>query len=210
MDSEPVLLTKRVRLLISILIIGHLLALVLPPLSVQTRGSIGQSPSVSTALDFFEPYSQALYIDRGYAFFAPDPGPSHLIQVAISRPEEPLLEKMYPDRNEQWPRLLYHRHFMLSEFMHEIYQPPGPSEELLKANRQEARYWSLLRARYKHVHQSIVDHLKYEYPGDEVAIRRIEHLVPDLIDYQQEPIELTDKRLYRVLLDKPIEQDANE
>ncbi|MBD53949.1 MAG: hypothetical protein CMM05_02555 [Rhodopirellula sp.] len=117
---------------------------------------------------------------------------------------------MYPDRNQQWPRLLYHRHFMLSEFMHEIYQPPGPSAELLKANRQEARYWSLLRARYKHVHQSIVDHLKHEYPGDEVAIRRIEHLVPDLIDYQQEPIELTDKRLYRVLLDKPIEQDANE
>ncbi len=188
MDSEPVLLTKRVRLLISILIIGHLLALVLPPLSVQTRGRIGQSPSVSTALEFFEPYSQACYIDRGYAFFAPDPGPSHLIQVAITRPGGLSVERMYPDRNQQWPRLLYHRHFMLSEFMHEIYQPPGPSEELLKASQQEARYWSLLRARYKHVQHSILEHLKHENPDDEVAIRRIEHLVPDLIDCQQEPI----------------------
>ena len=210
MDSGSVLLTKRVRLLISILIIGHLLALVLPPLSVQTRGRIGQSPSVLTALEFFEPYCQALYIDRGYAFFAPDPGPSHLIQVAITRPKGQLTERMYPDRNRQWPRLLYHRHFMLSEFMHEIYQPPGPSVELLKEDRQEARYWSLLRARYKHVQRSVVEHLKHENPGDEVAIRRIEHLVPDLIDYQREPIELTDKRLYRVLLDKPFEQDVNE
>lgn len=210
MDSEPVFLTKRVRLLISVLIIGHLLALVLPPLSVQTRGGIGQSPSVSTALEFFEPYSQALYVDRGYAFFGPDPGPSHLIQAAIKSPEGTFVEKMYPDLNEQWPRLLYHRHFMLSEFMHEIYQPPGPSEELRKANRQEAQYWSLLRMRYKHVHQSIVEHLKHEHSGDEVAIRRIEHLVPDLIDYQQQPIELTDERLYRVLLDQPIEQDPNK
>ena len=210
MDREPVLLTKRVRLLISILIIGHLLALGLPPLSVQTRGVIGQSPSVSTALELFEPYSQALYIDRGYAFFAPDPGPSHLIQVAFTGPDGNFRERMYPDRNVQWPRLLYHRHFMLSEFMHEVYQPPGPSEQLRKANPQEARYWALLRARYKHVHQSIVEHLQHEHPSDKVAIRRIEHLVPDLIDYQQEPIELTDRRLYRVLLDQPIRQGGDE
>ncbi len=210
MDCEPVLLTKRVRLLISIVIIGHLLALILPPLSVQTRGGIGQSPSVSTALEVFEPYSQALYIDRGYAFFAPDPGPSHLIQAAIIRSDGTLSETMYPDRNLQWPRLLYHRHFMLSEFMHEIYQPPGPSAELKEANREEAQYWSLLRARYKHVQQSIVDHLKQEHPDEQVAIRRIEHLLPDLIDYQQQPIELTDRRLYRVLLDQPIEQGSDQ
>ena len=210
MDSDSIPPTKRVRLLLSILIIGHLLALVLPPLSVQTRGRIGQSPSVSTALEVFEPYSQSLYIDRGYAFFAPDPGPSHLIQAAITNSEGQRIERMYPDRDQQWPRLLYHRHFMLSEFMEEIYQPPGPPEELQKANRQEAQYWSQSRSRYERIRQSIIDHLKHEYPGDEVAIRRIEHLVPDLIEYQQDPVELTDERLYRVLLDQPIQQEANE
>nr|WP_271957286.1 hypothetical protein [Rubripirellula sp.] len=210
MDPDSIPINKRVRLLFSILIVGHLLALVLPPLSVQTRGRIGQSPSVSTALEWFEPYSQLLYIDRGYAFFAPDPGPSHLIQAAITNPQGKRIERMYPDRDQQWPRLLYHRHFMLSEFMEEIYQPPGPPEELRQANRQEALYWSLSRSRYEHVRQSIIDHLKHEYPGDDVAIRRIEHLVPDLIDYQQEPVQLTDERLYRVLLDQPIQQEASK
>ena len=37
----------------------------------------------------------------------------------------------------------------------------------------------------------------------EAAIRRIEHLIPGVIEYQEEPIALTDKRLYEVLLDRP-------
>jgi hypothetical protein len=210
MDSDSIPITKRVRLLFSILIIGHLLALILPPLSVQTRGPAGQSPSVSTALEWVEPYSQLLYIDRGYAFFAPDPGPSHLIQVAITNPDGQRIERRYPDLDQQWPRLLYHRHFMLSEFLHEIYHPPGPPEELQNANPQEAKYWSLSRSRYERIRKSIIDHLRHEYPGDSVAIARIEHLLPNLLDYQQEPVELTDERLYRVLLDQPIREEAGE
>ena len=210
MDSDSIPITKRVRLLFSILIIGHLLALILPPLSVQTRGPVGQSPSVSTVLAGVEPYSQLLYIDRGYAFFAPDPGPSHLIQVAITNPDGQRIERRYPDLDQQWPRLLYHRHFMLSEFLQEIYHPPGPPEELQKANPQEARYWSLSRSRYERIRQSMIDHLRHEYPGDDVAIARIEHLLPNLLDYQQEPVELTDERLYRVLLDQPIREEAGE
>ena len=210
MDSDSIPITKRVRLLFSILIIGHLLALVLPPLSVQTRGPAGQSPSVSTALEWVEPYSQLLYIDRGYAFFAPDPGPSHLIQVAITNPDGQRIERRYPDLDQQWPRLLYHRHFMLSEFLHEIYHPPGPPEELQKANPQEAKYWSLSRSRYERIRKSIIDHLRHEYPGDSVAIARIEHLLPNLLDSQQEPVELTDERLYRVLLDQPIQEEVGE
>ena len=210
MDSDSIPITKPLRLLFSILIIGHLLALVLPPLSVQTRGPVGQSPSVSTALEWVEPYSQLLYIDRGYAFFAPDPGPSHLIQAAITNPDGQRIEMRYPDLDQQWPRLLYHRHFMLSEFLQEIYHPPGPPEELKKANPQEAQYWSLSRSRYERIRQSIIDHLRHEYPGDDVAIARIEHLVPNLLDYQQEPVELTDERLYRVLLDQPIQEEVSE
>ena len=176
MASDPNVLTKQGRLLISILIIGHLLAVVLPPLSVQTRGPIGQSPSIATALGLIERYSQMLYIDRGYAFFAPDPGPSHLIQAAVTDQNGKRVEWMYPDREQHWPRLLYHRHFMLSEFMEEIYQPPGPPPELRALNRDEAIYWGEARKRYEHVRRSVVDHLKYENPDKEVAIRRVEHL----------------------------------
>jgi|TARA_B110000495_G_scaffold200190_1_gene214940 hypothetical protein len=210
MASDPNVLTKQGRLLISILIIGHLLAVVLPPLSVQTRGPIGQSPSIATALGLIERYSQMLYIDRGYAFFAPDPGPSHLIQAAVTDQNGKRVEWMYPDREQHWPRLLYHRHFMLSEFMEEIYQPPGPPPELRALNRDEAIYWGEARKRYEHVRRSVVDHLKYENPDKEVAIRRVEHLLPDLIEYQIAPIELTDERLYRVLLDQNVQEATSE
>ncbi|MGI9474489.1 MAG: hypothetical protein ACR2NZ_23330 [Rubripirellula sp.] len=207
MASTRPAISKRVRLGLSFLIIGHLLAVVLPPLSLQTRGPVGQSPSVSTLLRVVEGYSQMVYIDRGYAFFAPDPGPSHLIQAEITSKEGSRVELMFPDRSEQWPRLLYHRHFMLSEFMEEIYQPPGPPESLSKTSPTQATYWIEARGRYEHVRKSVVDHLRYEHPGHEVAIRRVEHLIPDLLDYQQEPIDLTDERLYRVMLDRAASDD---
>lgn len=210
MASERTSLSKLVRFGISFLIIGHLLAVVLPPLSLQTRGPVGQSPSVSTLLRIVEGYSQMLYIDRGYAFFAPDPGPSHLIQAAITDKDGGRVELMFPDRNEQWPRLLYHRHFMLSEFMEEIYQPPGPPESLVQSSPEEAEFWIETRSRYEHVRKSVVDHLRHVHPDHDVAIRRVEHLIPDLLDYQQEPIELTDERLYRVMLDQAPPSDEPE
>jgi hypothetical protein len=196
--------TKLFRLAISILVLGHLLAVLLPPLSFQARGPLGLSPAVATLLVPFEGYGQFLYIDRGYAFFAPDPGPSHLLQAAITDSSGQRIEKTYPDRKQQWPRLLYHRYFMLAEFMDEIYQPPGPPQELVELDREEAESWVRSRARYEHVRQSIVEHLKAENPGHDVAIRRIEHLIPDVIEFQREPIALTDQRLYQVILDQPI------
>ncbi len=210
MTAPPKTLSRRTKLLISGLVIGHLLAVVLPPLSFQTRGPLGVSPSVSTVFEWFEPYSQFLYIDRGYAFFAPDPGPSHLVQAAITDQQGQREEIMFPDLSEQWPRLLYHRHFMLTEFLEEIYQPPGPPEELVALNQVEAEYWLTSRARYEHVRQSYIDHLRHVYPGREVAIRRIEHLIPDVLEFQQRPIELTNENLYRVILDLPVDIQSGD
>jgi hypothetical protein len=204
-ESRPTR-TRWLRLGLSLLIAVHLIAVVSPPLAFQTRGPLGLSPSIDTLIRPVEGYSQFLYMDRGYAFFAPEPGPSHLLQAAIGS-ETGTVERMYPDREDQWPRLLYHRHFMITEFLEEIYQPPGPPEALLQIDPVEAEYWQRRRARYEHVRQSIVDHLRHENPGREVAVRRIEHLIPDLNDFRRDPIELTDPRLYQVLLDEPIELD---
>ncbi len=204
MTAERQSPTKLFRFAISILVIGHLLAVLLPPLSFQAQGPLGLSPSVATLLAPVEGYGQFLYIDRGYAFFAPDPGPSHLFQAAITDSSGQRIEQMYPDRDRQWPRLLYHRHFMLSEFLDEIYQLPGPPQELVELDREEAELWVRSRARYEHVRQSVVEHLKAQNPGHDVAIRRIEHLIPDVIEFQREPIALTDQRLYQVILDQPI------
>ena len=190
--------------LLSIVLIFHCAAVVAPPLSLQTRGPLGSSPSVATLMQAVERYCQFLYLDRGYAFFAPDPGPSHLIQAATKQDDGSLDERMYPDRERQWPRLLYHRHFMLAEFVTEIHQPPGPPPELVQSDREQADRWVRLRARYEHVRQSIVEHLKGQSSGKSVAIRRIEHLIPDFVEFNDGGISLTDPQLYRVLLDRPL------
>ncbi|MFK8113694.1 MAG: hypothetical protein AB8B91_15940 [Rubripirellula sp.] len=200
MTAQRQPLSKFIRVGLSVLIVAHLLAVVLPPLSFQTQ----PSPSVSTLLAPVEGYGQFLYVDRGYAFFAPDPGPSHLVQAAVKDDSGNLVEKMFPDRQQQFPRLLYHRYFMLTEFLEEIYQPPTPPE-LAELDAEEAAIWERARSRYEHVRTSFVEHLKHEHPGKEVAIRRVEHLIPNIVEYQNEPIELTDPRLYQVLFDLPID-----
>lgn len=207
---RPIPPAPRLRLLISVLLIGHLMAVVLPPLSFQSRGPLGVSPVVATAMTPVEGYSQALYMDRGYAFFAPDPGPSHLIQAAITAKDGSRVEQLFPNLDDQWPRLLYHRHFMLAEFITEIYQPPGPPPELAQVDRDEAERWLRSRARYEHVRQSFVDHLRSRHPGQDVAIRRVEHLIPDLVPFTQSPIALDAPESYRVLLDTPVTLPLDE
>ena len=152
MTAEPRPTQNRwLRLSLSLLVTVHLIAVVAPPLAFQARGPLGLSPSVNTLISLVQDYSQFLYMDRGYAFFAPDPGPSHLIQVAIASEsgtqesgtiESGTIEQMYPDRQAQWPRLLYHRHFMITEFLEEIYQPPGPPPELFQVDPVEAENWT--------------------------------------------------------------------
>jgi hypothetical protein len=196
---------RRWRLIASVVLVFHVAAVILPPLAFQARGPLGVSPVIETAISLFGKYGQSLYIDRGYAFFAPDPGPSHLIQAAVSRSNGTRVEKLYPNLDDQWPRLLYHRYFMLAEYLEEIYQPPGPPPELAELDREAAEYWVRSRARYEHVRQSIIDHLKHKHDSQDVAIRRIEHSIPDLTMFVEQPIALDDLQLYRVLQDQPID-----
>lgn len=199
---------SRFKIIASLLILFHLAAVALPPLAFQTFSLDGPSPLVGNLMRPFAGYSQFLHMDRGYAFFAPNPPrASHLIQVASTRPDGSISERMIPDRNDQWPRLLYHRHFMLSEYLNEAYWPPGPPDDLFESDRAAAELWQQRRGRYEYLRQSMVDHLRSENGGREVAIRRIEHGLPGLQDFVVEPIELTDPRLYSVLLDQPIFSD---
>jgi len=176
-------------------------------LAFQTISVDGPSPLIGSLIRPFRGYGQFFHLDRGYAFFAPDPGPSHLIQAAVTQPDGSLVETMYPDREQQWPRLLYHRHFMLSEYLHEVYWPPGPPDNVAESDPPAALLWQQRRGRYEYVRKSMVDHLRHVHGGRQVGIRRIEHGLPPLQQYVREPIELRDPRLYSVLLDQPIFDD---
>jgi len=198
------------RLGLSVLLVFHLVALFAPPLAFQARGPVGRSPAVESLVAPVRRYGEFLYLNRGYAFFAPDPGPSHLIQAAITDPSGERIERMYPDLDRQWPRLLYHRHFMLAEFLNDAHRPPGPPEELAEIDRGEYESWRLGRSRYEHLRRSIVEHLQRKHPGHEVAIRRIEHALPGFIEFNADNIRLDDERLYNVLLDQPLEAAEGE
>lgn len=201
------------------LVIGHVMAIALPPLAFQSRGSDGSSPSVTTALAPVRHYAEFIYADRGYAFFAPDPGPSHLIQAVIEPGSDQEQTIFLPSHSLHWPRLLYHRHFMLAEFLNANYRPAPPQQsDDLQSDEQQIDEPGVEivpspldseRQRFLRVWQSIDRHLADVYRNQDgspatVASRRVEHALPIYAAYMDEPIELDDPRLYRVLLDGPV------
>jgi len=90
------------------------------------------------------PIHQALYLSHGYRFFAPDPGPSHLLVYRLHYPDGRVMEKRFPDSERISPRLRYHRWFMHSEtlFAEHASQPDRASFERMQAElaAQATRY----------------------------------------------------------------------
>jgi hypothetical protein len=73
------------------------------------------------------PLHQSLFLGHGYRFFAPDPGPAHRVVARVPGSEDVVWS--IPDRSQHWPRLLYHRWFMLSETLWNERQLLPPREE---------------------------------------------------------------------------------
>ncbi|MGI9515527.1 MAG: hypothetical protein ACR2NP_00645 [Pirellulaceae bacterium] len=103
--------SRRMRFWVSLLLLGHLFCLVITPLAaVEPRSQL--SVDLHRVI---QPYCQALYLEHGYRFFAPEPGPSHIVQYRVTDQSGEIITGQFPDRDQIWPRLLYHRWFMLSE-----------------------------------------------------------------------------------------------
>jgi hypothetical protein len=80
----------------------------LPPSSQLVR-NLAQNP-------FMQRYLDALYLNHGYYFFAPDPGDGHLIYYDLFDDQGAVMKQgKFPDWELHWPRLWYHRYFMLAE-----------------------------------------------------------------------------------------------
>ena len=99
------------RRVVSALILFHLIAIFSAPFAAPPPSSQLSRRIYSV----FQPYLRAVYMSHGYRFFAPNPGPSHLLRFEITLENGETETLTFPDLEEQWPRLLYHRHFMLSE-----------------------------------------------------------------------------------------------
>jgi hypothetical protein len=182
---------------VSILLGLHLAAVFIAPLAVACDTGGSTSPAVNPLRRLLDPYITALYLNHGYFFFAPNPGPSHLVdyQVEFADGRQPV-EGRFPNLATERPRLLYHRHFMLSESLYASFAPPeGPPEPspppLTAGPEERAQYqqeraahaaataaWRRQRDRYEAMRQSIERHLLAQHGGALVTLTRVEHRLP--------------------------------
>lgn len=203
----------RIRALVSLLLIVHLAAVALPPLSMEG------SPLAGYGWRALRPYIEAAYLNHGYHFFAPQPGPSHLIRYELQWDDGARQEGTFPDREHNWPRLLYHRHFMLTEFLNVLnesaereaeyerqqrsaqmqsqYFPPGveavppPVEAPRTADRELLEIYS----------HSYAEHLLKRSGAQRVTIRLVRHLIP-FPEEVRAGRPLDDPQLYQELFHK--------
>ena len=192
--SERPPIALRWRIGISLLLLIHITAIAIPPFSLQTSGPAGTSPVADFLMRTFRPYIDVAFLNHGYAFFAPNPGPSHLLRARITwePPREPV-EETFPDLQEQWPRLLYHRHFMLSEQLNAQFEPPELPQEL-QQDREILARWSMRRQLYELKRQAFINHLRAKHGTADVELTRVRHRMIDVFEVrdQQKSLDARD------------------
>ena len=176
--TKPPQLSLRLRLALSVLLLAHVMAVFFPPFTFATSWTGLASPFAEPIMRTIRPYVDLLFLDHGYFFFAPNPGPSHLLRARLEFADgRPPQELLFPDRNHHQPRLFYHRHFMLAEQFHGDFAPPRPPQEVADDPEQVAR-WRRARDIYELRSKSIENHLRETYGAERVTLTRIEHELP--------------------------------
>jgi hypothetical protein len=181
----------RRRAVVSGLLVLHVIAAVSAPWAAPPPSS----QLARRVAGFFEPYLFAAYLNHGYRFFAPDPGPSHLVRYEVQLPDGSVREGRFPDPHRHRPRLLYHRHFMISETVFNICGPVVEPPERF-ANPQERRAFQAARQRAELLLAGLAEQLLHEHGGVRVRLFLVEHEMPGpaaVLD----GMALDDARLYR-------------
>jgi hypothetical protein len=209
------------KLVLSGLLALHVTAVFWAPFAFASR-SEGPSPLADPIARALRPYIQFFFLDHGYSFFAPEVGPSHLVRYKVEFDDgrEPLVGT-FPDLKTQQPRLLYHRHFMMSETLHNFYAPPTPPPEptppplpstaeqraLFTVQKQEYQEmltrWRHRRAQYELLWKSYEDHLRTEHGGSKVTLTRVEHELATPLQVQHTGRRLNAKDSYIDLPETP-------
>ena len=170
------------RWLASVALVWHLVGVLVGPISTppSALGNFLQK--------IYRPYLQTvyLYLDHGYKFFGPDPGPSHLLRYELVLPDGERKTGILPHRAQHWPRLLYHRYFMLSEFLQGLSGEWDPRfDEAHQPLSPPLRVYA----------RSYADHLLDEYGAERVTLYLVEHLIPEPADVLR-GVTLDDPQFY--------------
>lgn len=177
---RPGRLPLALRVAISLLVVWHFTGVFLAALSVGGSSAlvtnIAQGPPMQWYLD-------ALYMNQGHSFFAPEVGPGQIIEYELFDQSGRLVEQGgLPNRKEHWPRLRYHRHFMLAD------QAGIPSD-----NPQYRDYW---QRKYL---ESYADHLLRTHDDAESVrvLRKVHWPIPR--DFALQGRKLTDPESYQTV-----------
>lgn len=167
----------------------HCTAIVAEPLRFFSQSEYQAAAETTWLRRSLAPYAEWMYLDHGYFFFAPNPGPSHLIGVRRVPPSDPArsqpihadrpielardVDAYLPNRQSQWPRLLYHRYFMLSEFYNNSFAPA----ELPEEDKQDLLFvdrWKQDRTFYDALNRSISRAMAHQLQSESVELIRLE------------------------------------
>ncbi len=165
-------LSPRLKIVLSAAIALHILAVFVGPWAMPPHGS----ELARTIARAIEPYLQGACLNNGYRFFAPEPGPGHLVRYEVVTGDGRQIDGFFPDKATEWPRLLYHRYFMLSEFLNSI-SNPGTAD---------------LASKYA---DSYAYHLTYKYDARNVKLYLRQHRLPSIEDVRG-GMKLDDPSLY--------------
>ena len=153
---------------VNLWLVFHLFAIIVCPASVEPS-----SPLIQSAFHQISPYLHFLYLDHGFHFFAPEPGASTLVSYSLVFPDGSTKTMgRFPNRSIS-PRLLYHRYFMLTEFLGN-----GPEELEPLVARAFAR------------------NLCRQTGATKVTLTKIEHF-PPTVEELQRGLTLNDPSLFR-------------
>lgn len=178
------------RIAASVLLALHVSAIYVGPFSMGAMGVT--SPLALTLRQAYRPYLEAVATQyQGYQFFN-EPGPSHLIRYELDFDgDRPMAGGVLPDIESHWPRLLYHRHFMLTETAYTLVSrtaPPTPPPGL-EVGTPAYQSWREFRDADAKLSsdflKSYAEHLLYVHDARRVRLYGIERRLPspqDVID----------------------------
>lgn len=182
------------RAVVSFLVAIHVLAVYLGPLAVPPSSEVSAAGRA-----VLRPYIDAAYLNHGYRFFN-EPGPSHRMRYRLEFADGRAASIGYfPDKHEHWPRLRYHRHFMLTEF-HSGEGFPADAPPDAQPGTPAHQEWLKLRETAGKLGDSYLEsyaqHLLTESGAQRLMLWGVERALPSMEDVRA-GIPVTDARYLR-------------
>ncbi len=166
------------RIVISVALLVHLTAVIAAPMAVPPSSDIQRNLAMS-----LNPYIFATYLNHGYRFFAPAPSPGHLVRYTLEMPDGSSRQGVFPDLKTEWPRLFYHRHFMLSEKLASLYDPEEPRADDPPEVR---RAWQMDRQTFQTIAESYARYLLKTSGARRVTLEVVQHELPSPADLEND------------------------